>query len=52
MSKKEDFDKIDANKDGVITKDEWNTYHNKKGGNLRAKKPLGEKGLVIRILKI
>jgi len=43
MSKKEDFDKIDANKDGVITKDEWDTFHNKKGGNLRAKKPLGGK---------
>ena len=43
MSKKDEFAKIDANNDGVITKDEWNTYHNKKGGNLRAKKPLGGK---------
>ena len=40
MSKKEDFDKIDANKDGVISKEEWDTYHTKKEGNLRAKKPL------------
>ena len=40
MSKKEDFDKIDANKDGVISKEEWDKYHSKKEGNLRAKKPL------------
>ena len=29
MSKKDEFAKIDANNDGVITKEEWNNYHNK-----------------------
>ena len=42
MSKKDEFAKIDANNDGVITKEEWNNYHNKTG-NLRGKKPVGGK---------
>ena len=39
MSKKDEFSKIDANGDGVITKEEWNNYHNKPGA-LRGKKPV------------